>query len=132
MAIEGLSIRLYADHNLDDRFSVDLRGHGFDIVLAREVGNEQLSDEDHLAWAAAHGRAILTHDLKDFVPLARAWYRAGHEHGGVILSAQPGEDISYGELLRRLLRLLDTLTADDMVNRVEWLNRRWSSEEESE
>jgi hypothetical protein len=29
-------------------------------------------------------------------------------------------------LLRRLLRLLNTLTADEMVNRVEWLYDRWS------
>jgi hypothetical protein len=29
-------------------------------------------------------------------------------------------------MLRRLLRLLDTLTADEMVNRVEWLDSRWS------
>jgi predicted nuclease of predicted toxin-antitoxin system len=129
VAIAGLSIRLYGDQNLDDRFSVDLRRDGFDVVLAREVGNEALSDEGQLAWAAANGRAILTHDRKDFVPIARTWYREGRDHSGVILLAQPG-DTSYGRLLRRLRRLLDTLTADDMVNRVEWLDRRWSVDED--
>ena len=38
MAIEGLSIRLYGDHNFDSRFSVDLRREGFDIVLAALEG----------------------------------------------------------------------------------------------
>jgi hypothetical protein len=130
VAIEGLSIRLYADHNFDDRFSVDLRRHDFDMVLAREVGNQMLSDEHHLVWTTEHGRVVLTHDLRDFVPLAKAWAFAGREHGGVILSAQPGESISYGILLRRLLRLLETVTADEMVNRVEWLDHRWSGDED--
>ena len=128
MAIEGLSIRIYGDHNLDDRFAVDLRRDGFDMVLAREVGNQLLADEDHLVWATAHDRVILTHDLKDFVPLAREWARTGRRHAGIVLSPQPGEGIPYGVLLRRLFRLLDTLTADDMVNRVEWLDHRWSDE----
>jgi predicted nuclease of predicted toxin-antitoxin system len=129
VAIEGLSIRLYADHNFDDRFSVDLRRDGFDLVLAREVGNQRLSDEDHLAWATAQDRVILTHDVKDFFRLARTWHLAGRPHSGIILSAQPGEQMPYGTLLRRLLRLLDTLTAEDMINRVEWLYQRWDNDE---
>ncbi len=71
MVVEGLSLKLYADHNLDDRFSVDLRRDGFDMVLAREVGNQRLSDDEHLVWSTAHNRVILTHDRKDFIPLAK-------------------------------------------------------------
>jgi hypothetical protein len=128
VAIAGLSIRLYHDHNFHERFAVDLRRHGFDLVMAREMGHQLLSDEDHLTWATGQGRALLTHDLRDFVPLARRWNFEGRQHAGIILSEQPGPT-SYGVLLRRLLRLLDTLTADDMVNRVEWLDQRWSEEE---
>jgi predicted nuclease of predicted toxin-antitoxin system len=129
VAIEGLSLRLYADHIVDERFSVDLRRNGFDLILAREVGNQLLSDEEHLVWATAQNRVILTHDRKDFIPLAKAWALAGREHTGVILSAQPGEDIPYGALLRRLLRLLDSFTAEDMHDRVEWLDHRWDDNE---
>jgi hypothetical protein len=132
VAIEGLSIRLSADHNFDDRFAIDLRRENFDLVLAREVGNERLSDEDHLAWAAARGRVILTYDLKDFFRLARTWHLSGRTHAGMILSAQPGEEMPYGMLLRRLLSLLDTLTAEDMINRVEWLSPGWDNDEGSD
>jgi predicted nuclease of predicted toxin-antitoxin system len=130
VAIEGLSLRLYADHNVDDRFSVDLRRDGFDLILAREAGNKMLSDEEHLVWATERNRVILTHDRKDFIPLAKTWALAGRDHTGVILSAQPGEDSPYGVLLRRLQRLLDTFTADDLRNRVEWLDHRWDDNEE--
>jgi hypothetical protein len=127
VAIEGLSIRLYHDHNFHERFAVDLRRQGFDLVIARELGHQLLSDEDHLLWATGHGRTLLTHDLRDFVPLARKWNSEGRQHAGIILCEQPGPAL-YGLLLHRLLRLLDTLTAEEMLNRVEWLDKRWDIE----
>ena len=131
MAVEGLSIRLYFDHHVRGRFAIELRRQGFEVVQPREVGNELVGDEDQLRWAAEHGLAIFTHDLKDFPPLAEKWFLEGRSHAGIILSVQPGSDLPYGVMLRRFLRLLDTLTADDMVNRVEWLDGRWDNEGES-
>jgi hypothetical protein len=52
-------------------------------------------------------------------------FNQGCDHVCILLHRQP-PGISYGEMLRLLLRLLDTLTADDMVNRLEWLDDRWS------
>jgi predicted nuclease of predicted toxin-antitoxin system len=129
VAVEGLSIRLYFDHHIRGRFAVDLRRQGFEVVQAREVGNELVADEVHLRWATDHRRVIFTHDLKDFPPLAEKWFLEGRDHAGIILSVQPGRSAPYNVLLRRLLRLLETLTADEMVNRVEWLDQRWSDEE---
>jgi len=43
------------------------------------------------------------------------------DHCGIILSIPPPW-ITYGEFLRRLLAFLDRVTADDLVNRVRWLN----------
>jgi hypothetical protein len=126
VAIEGLSIRLYFDHHVRGQLAIDLRREGYEVVQARDVGNELLSDEDHLRWSSAHRMAIFTHDLKDYPPLAEKWFFEDREHAGIILSVQPGPGSPYGVLLLRFLRLLETLTADDMVNRVEWLNQRWS------
>lgn len=50
---------------------------------------------------------------------------AARDHAGIIVSVQPGHRM-YRERLRRLFRLLDTLTADGMTNRLEWLDRHWS------
>ena len=129
MAIEGLSIRSYFDHHVHERFAIDLRRHQFDVVIAKDVGNERASDETHLRWAAEHGRVIFTSDFDDFPDLAERWFLEGRTHAGIILLEQPGR-ISYGRLLRRLLYLLDTLTADDMVNLVDWLDQRWDNDEQ--
>lgn len=129
MAMEGLSIQLYFDHHVRNRFAVDLRRHGFDVVQAREVGNELAADEEHLLWATEHRRVIFTHDLTDYPPLADKWFLEGRDHGGIILSVQPGQETPYSTLLRRFLRLLDTVTADEMINRLEWLDSRWSEDD---
>jgi predicted nuclease of predicted toxin-antitoxin system len=125
VAIAGLSLRIYLDHNVDPLLAKDARKAGYDAVAAVEVGNAALEDDEQLRWAASQRRCILTHDYDDYPRLATDWIHAGRDHSGIILCRQP-PDISYGEMLRRLLRLLDTLTADEMVNRLEWLDNRWS------
>jgi len=66
--------------------------------------------------------AILTYNAQDFIPLARAWYVAGRGHSGIILSEQFSRR-QFGELLRRILRLLNNLTADEMSNQIVFLQR---------
>lgn len=41
-----------------------------------------------LAFATAEDRAVLTYNVRHFVPLVRLWYEAGREYTGVILSNQ--------------------------------------------
>ena len=125
MAIEGLSLLVYLDHNADPLLATDARRAGYDVVAAVEVGNAALADIDQLGWATSQGRCIFTHDFDDYPRLATDWFHAGRDHAGIILCPQPPR-ISYGEMLRRLLRLLDTATAEEMVNRLVWLDDRWS------
>jgi hypothetical protein len=42
----------------------------------------------------------------------------GKEHWGIILSNRE----PIGELLRRILRLLNSVSADELKNQVRWLN----------
>jgi len=72
-----------------------------------------------MAYAADQERAILTFD-KDgsrFINLASEWFYAGRTHRGLIISGQ----LERGELLRRVLRLLNSVTADEMMNTVRFL-----------
>ena len=124
MAVAGLSARPYLDHNAHRRLARDLARHGFDAVVAADVGNERATDEEHLRWAAAEGRVLFTYDRGDFRRLGTEWARAGRDHAGIIISVAPPR-LPYGTLLRRLLVLLDTLSADELVNRIEWLDARW-------
>jgi len=89
-----------------------LRERGFDAVSAHEVGNAELEDSEHLAYAVSQGRAILTYNAKDYAPLLDKYWWAGREHYGIIVS----EQLPIGELLRRVLRFLNAVTADEMRN----------------
>lgn len=90
-----------------------LRRRGFDAVSAYETGNAQLDDADQLEYAAGQRRAILTCNIKDFEPLFEAWWLAGRNHSGIIVS----EQLPVGEMLRRLLRFLNQVSANEMENR---------------
>jgi hypothetical protein len=46
--------------------------------------------------------------------------QAGESHAGIILAVQ--QRYSVGEQMRRLLRLIDTLTAEEMRDRIEFLS----------
>ena len=126
MAIEGLSIRPYLDHNFHERIGLALRRAGFDVVIAKEVGNEALSDEEHLEWATEHCRTVLAHDRVDFTKLNLEWALEGRPHGGIIISVAPPE-IPYREVIARLFRFLDAITADEVVSNLFWLNEIWAT-----
>ena len=47
-----------------------------------------------------------------------SWSSEGREHAGIILSVQ----MPIGGLLKRMLRLLDQVTADEMKNNLRYLS----------
>jgi hypothetical protein len=102
-----------------------LRTAGYDCVSAREVGNAAASDEEQMAFAAKENRTLLTHNIQHFVPLFQRWWYAGLDHSGVLVSQQ----VPLGELQRRVVRLLNTVDADEMKNNLrnlaEFADRTW-------
>ena len=89
------------------------------MLTAIETGMAQKTDEEQLEWAAANSRVVYSFNRGDFYGLHTAWLKAGRSHSGIILSRQ---GLSVGEQMRRLLRLIDTLTAEEMRNHVEFLS----------
>jgi Domain of unknown function (DUF5615) len=75
---------------LDEMFSpaiaekLGARGHDVLAVVA-DPALVSLPDEQILAHAAATGRALVTANIKDFVPLDTQYQAAGHAHAGLIL-----------------------------------------------
>lgn len=110
-------ITLYTDTDVHGTLAAQIRQHGFDAVSAYEELNDRLNDEQHLEYAAAHSRAVLTHNTRDFEPLYRRWWAAGKHHSGVIVSDRRG----IGVLLKRALRLLNRVTADEMQDNLKYL-----------
>ncbi len=113
-----LFVALYTDADVNKKLAAKIREHGFDATSALEVKTNSLDDEPQLEYAAAQDRAILTHNQQHFAPLHEKWLSEGREHAGIILSPR----IEIGELLRRTLRLLDQVTADEMRNNLRHLS----------
>lgn len=118
-AASSLYIRLYIDEHVWRKLAAQLRERGFDAVNVYEVNRGGLSDEEQWSYAAAQGRAVLTFDKEGgrFIKLAADWFYAGQTHYGLIISNQ----LDRGELLRRVLNLLNSVTADEMMNTVRFL-----------
>ncbi len=110
-------ITLYLDEHIWSKLPQALAQRGYDAVHACALDHTAWEDGDHLAYAAAQGRAVLTFNVADFELLATEWFFAGREHAGIILSNQ----IPTGELLRRVGRLLERVSAAEMQNSLRYL-----------
>lgn len=111
-------IRLYLDEDVRPLLAEILRGRGYDVVSALEVKHIALPDSDHFRFARENGRALLTFNICDFVPLASEALRRGESFPGLIVSDQ----LPLGELLHRTLRLLGSRQAEDIINTILWLS----------
>ena len=95
-----------------------LRQRGYDTVHVLEVGRAGRSDADQLEYALKEGRAILTHNIRDYVLLDQDYRDRQTEHAGIIVSDQ----VPLRELLRRTLRFLSRTKDKEARNRVSWLH----------
>ena len=107
-------IRLYFDHDISWRLAEQLRDRGHDAIGAWEVGNAELADHSQLEYAANEERVLVTCNAQDFAPLYLEWWNEGWHHSGIITSVQ----LKFGEMLRRLTRLLETATAEEMEDMI--------------
>jgi predicted nuclease of predicted toxin-antitoxin system len=103
-------VKLYLDHDISYRIAEQLRARGYDAVGTWEVGNAELPDQAQLEYATGQGRVLVTCNAQDFAPLYLEWWNAGRHHSGIITS----EQLEFGEMMRRLLRFLETVTAMEM------------------
>ena len=60
----------------------------FDILTTPEAGRagRGLPDPDQLEFAARENRAIFTHNIKHYEPLAIQWAQEGKHHAGVLVA----------------------------------------------
>jgi len=102
-----MKIEFLLDENVQVMLAGALKARGVDAVSAQELGRKGLSDEEQLKFAGRDNRTFFTYNVKDFVELHRRYIIEGKEH----LSKQ----LPIGEALKRLLSLISTLSAEDMV-----------------
>jgi hypothetical protein len=89
--------RFYADEDFSGQAVVALRILGHDVLTAYEAGqaNQKTPDEAVLAFAHAHGRAVLTFNRWDFIRM----HNQGTEHSGIVACKR---EPSAGDLALRI------------------------------
>jgi Domain of unknown function (DUF5615) len=98
-----------------------LRSLGIDVVTAADAGMIRRKDEEHLLSATVRGRALYSFNVGDYHEIHTEWTATGRSHAGIILAHQ--KRYSTGEQIRRLLRLIGSLTCEAMYDRQEFLGR---------
>jgi len=108
-------LRLLFDENVNQRIlrGLKLRLPELDYVLAQEVGLKGSADPDVLAWAATHGRILITHDLKTIPRYAYERVAAGESMPGVIAFA---ESLPVGQAIEELAIVIECSRQSEWEN----------------
>lgn len=113
-------VRLYVDEDAGENAVVQgLRARCIDVLTTVEANHCGATDQDQLAFATQQGRSIYTFNVGDFARLHGEHLRQALDHGGIIVL--PDQRYSVGEKIRRLARFISEVTAEEMVNRMEYL-----------
>jgi Domain of unknown function (DUF5615) len=81
-----MDLPLLLDEMFSDSIAQELRTKGHDVTSV--VGQSALvglPDDQILAYATTEGRALVTANIKDFMPLDGRYQAAGQAHPGLIL-----------------------------------------------
>ena len=112
-----LFIDLYLDEDVNVVLSRLVRARGFRVMTTQEAGHVGRTDAEQLAFATDQGRTILTHNRVDFEALARRYFEDKKSHSGIIIAVRRHPK----ELARRVLILLNSLTADEIENQIRYI-----------
>jgi predicted nuclease of predicted toxin-antitoxin system len=113
--------KLFATLSLDEDVDVLLadliKARGFDAATTAAAGRRSTDDAAQLAYATAEGRVLLTHNRADFEALAQQYYETGRPHSGILIAVRR----PVYDLARRVLVILDAITADEMQNQTRYI-----------
>jgi predicted nuclease of predicted toxin-antitoxin system len=116
---EELFTIVYTDEDVTIKLARELRKRGYKAVTTQEAGQMEADDDSQLAYAATHDYAILTYNQGDFCQRHIEYCLADKKHAGIIIASRK---VGLGEILRRLLRLLDSVTAEEMRGQIKFLS----------
>lgn len=115
-----MQIRLYIDEDAMARSLVQgLRARGADVTTVIDENMNERDDREQLEYATQQRRVIYTFNVGHFCKLHKDYLAQGKSHAGIIVVYR--QRYSVGEQIRRLLKLLSTNSAEDMIDRLSFL-----------
>ncbi len=119
-------MKLLLDEHYATAIAVKLRAAGHDAVTVAERGVRSMDDEPLLALASSEDRALLTNNVRDFLPIVSRWATSGRDHCGLVLtsdSRMPRDKSTIGHYAKSLLALMDENPGvRALSNQVHWLS----------
>ncbi len=119
-------MKLLLDEHYSPRIAEHLRAQGHDVTaVVAQPALAGLADRTLITAACRDGRALLTENVGDFVPIATELTRIGTSHAGIILANPqrfPRSRDGMGRLVEALHSLLVAHPEDDaFADRIVWL-----------
>lgn len=113
-------LRLVSDENFhgDVLRGLYRRRPDLDVVRVQDVELSTTSDPDILAWAAAEGRVVLTHDRDTMPGFAYARVRAGQPMPGVFVVR---DLMPIGQAIDEILLAVEGLAPEECKDLVRFL-----------
>ncbi len=93
-------IRYYLDTHIPKAVAEQLRSRGVDVLRCEEVEMAEADDTEHLEYATAHERTLVSHDA-DFRDLHSLWIGEGLSHAGIMIFNRRFQG-NIGKLVREL------------------------------
>jgi uncharacterized protein DUF5615 len=113
-------VRFLADENFDGRILAGLRRRGTPADILRVQDTDLVGAEDPalLAWAAAEGRILLTHDAATIPRFAYDRVEAGEPMPGVL---EVSLHLPVGQAIEELLLVFEASQPEDWDKKVVYL-----------
>src|SRR5688500_10206052 len=116
-----MKINLYIDEDAqNEALLAALRRHQIDVLSTGEANNLGFSDIEQIEFAETSKRVIYTFNVADFVILHSEFLTQERIHSGIIIGEQGRYGI--GEQMRRLLRIIEAKSVEEMRNNIEFLS----------
>jgi len=115
--LKRLFIELYLDEDVNVLVGDLVRARGFRVMTTQQAGQIGKTDAEQLAFATSQGKTILTHNRRHFETLAQRYFEEKKTHSGIIIAVRRHPK----ELSRRVLILLDSVTADEIEDQIRYI-----------
>lgn len=120
-------MKLLLDEHYSPTIASELRERGHDVASVAERDDLRgLGDRELWGFASAEGRALMTENVADFMPLVREAAAQGERHFGVVFTSPrslPRGPRTIGVYVDRLDSFLRNCPADDaLADQVLWLS----------
>ncbi|MDX2075798.1 MAG: DUF5615 family PIN-like protein [bacterium] len=110
-------ITFYTDANIDKQVAIQLRKYGIPVIRCQDVGMDNATDEEHLAYASANQLTLVTKD-SDFRALHYQCLSEERIHYGIFLCSNCQVEAT-GRIIKECITYFQLFESfEDVINKL--------------